>query len=106
MVKRNTNSTAKGSDSALVLLLYLALSIFSALVFSVLYRRAITNGNSGIVWLVLCLISVVFYGIIAWSMVVTSSPDSDAAYFWLGIITLFSNGTALLLLIAKIFERN
>jgi hypothetical protein len=69
-----------------------------------LYRRSINNGNSGIGWLLLTGLSVLFYGIIAVSLVKTSSPNHDAGYYWLGVITICSNTLAIILLILKLIK--
>jgi hypothetical protein len=63
--------------------------------------RSVNKGKKGIVWIVFAVLCALFYGTIALSLVVTSSPNVDAGYFWLGVITLVSNSLAILLLITK-----
>jgi hypothetical protein len=99
MVRRkNINDS---HTSWITVLLYLFLSIFAALVFSILYRRSVNRGNNGIIWIVLSVLCALFYGIIAFSLVATSTPSIDAGYFWLGIITMITNSLAILLLLTK-----
>ena len=99
MVRRkNTNESR---TSWIIVLLYLFLSVFTALIFSILYRRSVNEGNKGIVWIVMSIICALFYGTMALSLVVTSTPTIDAGYFWLGVITLASNSLAILLIITK-----
>ena len=99
MVRQKINNQSQ--TSWIIVLLYLFLSIFAALVFSILYRRSVNKGKKGIVWIVFAVLCALFYGIIALSLVVTSSPNVDAGYFWLGVITLVSNVLALILIITK-----
>ena len=99
MVNQKANNQSRTSWT--IVLLYLFLSFFVALVFSVLYRRSVNKVNKGIVWIVFAVLCALFYGTIALSLVVTSSPNVDAGYYWLGIITLVSNSLALLLIITK-----
>jgi quinol-cytochrome oxidoreductase complex cytochrome b subunit len=99
MVSQKTTNQSR--TSWIIVLLYLFLSIFAALVFSILYRRSVNKGNKGIVWIVFAVLCALFYGTISLSLVVTSSPNIDAGYFWLGVITLVSNSLAILLLITK-----
>ena len=99
--KAMKRTSAQGNGSLTFLLLYLLLSIFSALVFSILYRRSVNQGKGGILWLVLTLLCAAFYGILAYSLVASSSPSVDATYFWLGVITLAANSLAVLLIISK-----
>jgi predicted permease len=99
MVRQKRNNQSR--TSWIIVLLYLFLSIFAALVFSILYRRSINKGKKGIVWIVFAVLCALFYGTIALSLVVTSSPNVDAGYFWLGVATLVSNALALLLIITK-----
>jgi hypothetical protein len=103
-MKRKNKHTLNSNFSLYIVLFYLVLSIFSALVFTMLYRRSINNGNSGIGWLLLTVLSVLFYGIIAVSLVKTSSPNHDAGYYWLGVITICSNTLAIILLILKLIK--
>jgi|GEM_PF-6096504 len=99
MVSQKTSNQSQ--TSWIIVLLYLFLSIFAALVFSILYRRSINKGKKGILWIVFAVLCALFYGTIALSLVVTSSPNVDAGYFWLGIVTLVSNALALILIISK-----
>jgi quinol-cytochrome oxidoreductase complex cytochrome b subunit len=99
MVRRNNTNDSR--TSWIIVLLYLFLSIFAALIFSILYRRSVNKGNKGIIWIVLSVLCALFYGTIALSLVVTSTPTVDAGYFWLGVITIFANSLAILLLITK-----
>jgi hypothetical protein len=99
MVRRNNTNDSR--TSWIIVLLYLFLSIFAALIFSILYRRSVNKGNKGIIWIVLSVLCALFYGTIAFSLVVTSTPTVDAGYFWLGIITMVANSLAILLLITK-----
>jgi surface polysaccharide O-acyltransferase-like enzyme len=104
MERRNSN-TLNSKISLYMILLYLVLSVFSALVFSMLFRRSVTKGNKGIGWLLLTILSVLFYGTIAISLIKTSSPNHDAGYFWLGVVTVCSNILALILLVLKLIKR-
>jgi hypothetical protein len=99
MVRRNNTNDSR--TSWIIVLLYLFLSIFAALIFSILYRRSVNKGKKGIIWIVLSVLCALFYGTIALSLVVTSTPTVDAGYFWLGVITIFANSLAILLLITK-----
>lgn len=99
MVRRPANNPTKGSLG--LLLLYLFLSIFSALIFSILYRRSINKGNKGKAWVVLTIICALFYGTLALSLIRTSSPTVDANYYWLGVITLITNFLAIILVVTK-----
>jgi quinol-cytochrome oxidoreductase complex cytochrome b subunit len=99
MVKQKRNNQSR--TSWIIVLLYLFLSIFAALVFSILYRRSVNKGNKGIVWIVLAVLCALFYCTIALSLVVTSSPNFDAGYYWLGVITLFLNSLAIFLILSK-----
>ena len=97
--KRNGNN-----NSGLTILLYLLLSVFSALIFSLLYKRSINEGRTSTIWFILTTICAFFYGTIAMSLIITSSASHDAGYYYLGIITFASNGLALLILILKLFK--
>jgi hypothetical protein len=99
MVKGKKTNNSR--TSWIIVLLYLFLSIFAALVFSILYRRSVNKGNKGIIWIIFSVLCALFYGTIAFSLVVTSTPKVDAGYFWLGIITMVANSLAILLLISK-----
>ena len=99
MVKGKKTNNSR--TSWIIVLLYLFLSIFAALIFSVLYRRSVNNGSKGILWIILAVLSALFYGTIALSLVITSSPSVDAGYFWLGVITLAANSLAIVLMITK-----
>jgi hypothetical protein len=99
MVRRNNTNDSR--TSWIIVLLYLFLSIFAALIFSILYRRSVNKGKKGIIWIVLSVLCALFYGTIALSLVVTSTPTVDAGYFWLGIITMVANSLAILLIITK-----
>jgi len=101
-----SKNTAQGRTSLIIVLLYLFLSIFSSFIFSILYRRTVNKGNKGIIWFVLTIVCALFYGTIALSLVVTSSPSIDAGYYYLGLITIVSNSLALLLLFHKLIKRN
>jgi hypothetical protein len=91
-----------GNTSLAILLLYLFLSILSSLLFCIFYFRAVNKGNAGIGWFILTLVCAIFYGVIAYSLVVTSSPSKDAGYYYLGVFTIFTNSLALLLLFGKL----
>jgi hypothetical protein len=95
---KNTNESR---TSWIIVLLYLFLSIFSALILSIRYRRSVNEGNKGIIWVVMSVICALFYGTMSLSLVVTSTPTIDAGYFWLGVITLAANSLAILLIITK-----
>ena len=96
--RKNTNESR---TSWIIVLLYLFLSIFTALIFSIRYRRSVNEGNKGIIWVVMAVLCALFYGTMALSLVVTSTPTIDAGYFWLGVITLAANSLAILLIITK-----
>lgn len=100
---RHTHSS-QGRSSARFVLVYLVLSIFSALVFSVLYRRAVNKGGKGIIWFILTVVCAALYGTIGYSLVLTSSPTVDSGYYYLGLTTLISNGLAVLVLVFRFFK--
>jgi predicted tellurium resistance membrane protein TerC len=99
MVRPKGNNESR--TSWITLLLYLFLSIFSALIFSILYRRSVNKGNKGIMWLFFSILCALFFGTIALSLVLSSSPSVDAGYYWLGVITLFLNSLAIFLILSK-----
>lgn len=105
MVARKPSNTASGKGSLVIIIVYLVLSIFSALVFSVLFRKSVSSGKKGIGWFILTILSVAFYGFLAYSLVVTSSPQKDAGYYWIGITTLITNSLALILLFHKLIRK-
>ena len=102
MVKHTKFS--QGRSSARIVLVYLVLSIFSALVFSVLYWRAVNKDGKGILWFLLTVVCAALYGTIGYSFILTSSPTVDAGYFYLGFTTLISNGLAVLVLFFRYFK--
>jgi hypothetical protein len=99
MGRKKANNQSNGSLG--FILLFLILSIFSALLFSILYRRSVNKGNKGIGWIVLTILCALFFGYIALSLVLHSSPSVDAGYYWLGVITLATNLLAILLIVTK-----
>lgn len=91
----NSKTNAASNESLKMLSIYLASSFFSGLLFSILAVRARKKGNSGFGWVFLSICCIAFFGVIAYSLVKTSSPSHDVAYYYLGISTLFANGLAL-----------
>jgi hypothetical protein len=81
-----------------MVILYLVSSFLSALIFSVLAVRARNNGGSGAVWIVLSVLAAIFFGTIAYSLVITSSPTHDRGWYYMGATTLVSNLLALVIL--------
>jgi hypothetical protein len=104
MSKNGNNGTSK--TSLIILIGYLISSIFAGLIFSGLTMRARSEGNTGIGWGLLSLICIGIFGFMGYAFFKTSSPLSDAFYYYLGIITLAANGLALFILFLAFFKRN
>jgi ABC-type transport system involved in multi-copper enzyme maturation permease subunit len=101
MPKRKRNEVA--GTSLWMVIIYLVSSFFSALIFSILFRRARRQGRGGVGWLLLALLAAGVFGTISYSLVHTSSPAHDAGWYYLGLSTLVANGLALLILFLALF---
>jgi hypothetical protein len=98
-----TNSTP--NTSLRIVIIYLLSSFFAGLLFSILALRSRKNGNSGIGWIFLSICCITFFGAISYSLFKTSSPNHDAFWYYLGIITLVANGMALLISFFTVFSK-
>jgi hypothetical protein len=101
MPKRKRNEVA--GTSLWMVIIYLVSSFFSALIFSILFRRARRQGRGGVGWLLLALLAAGVFGTISYSLVFTSGPGHDAGWYYLGYSTLVANGVALLILFLSFF---
>jgi hypothetical protein len=91
--------------SLIILIVYLVSSIFAGLIFSVLSLRNKSMGGSGIGFGILSVICIAAFGYMGYGFYVTSSPNHDTFYYYLGIVTLIANGLATLILIATILKK-
>lgn len=99
------NHTASDKNSPLLFLfLYLFFSFFTGLIFSIFALRAKNRGKTYGWWWILSLLSVLFFGFIAYIFLATSSTKSDAFYFYLGLATLLSNGLAFIILLFTLLK--
>lgn len=101
---KQTNHTTAAS-SLRFLVVYLLLSFFLGFVFSVFAFRARNRGKYGFGWMFLSLCGIAFFGIIAYSLVKTSSPAHDAGWYYLGLSTLCANGLALFINFITLFKK-
>ncbi len=98
---------AGGGSPATLAIVYLLSSFFSSLVFSILAYRSRKRGNSGIGWIILSLLCMGFFGVIAYSLIMTSGPAKDAGWYYLGLATMASNGCSLLeMILSFTIKRN
>jgi hypothetical protein len=92
--------------SFLILVLYLLFSFLGGLSFSLLALRAKRRNKTVFWWFILAIIFIFFFGLISYSLVVTSSPIKDAGWYYLGISTLVANGVAVFILIVTLFSNS
>jgi uncharacterized protein with PQ loop repeat len=83
----------------------LLLSFFAGLAFSILAYRTRKKGQYGFGWMFLALCCILFFGILAFSLLKTSSVKVDVGWYYLGLSTLISNGIAILLIIITLFTK-
>jgi hypothetical protein len=102
MTKNHT--TADKKSPLLMLFLYLFLSLFTGLIFSIFALKAKNKGSAYGWWWALSILSSLFFGFIAYVFLATSSLKHDIFYFYLGIATLFSNGLAFIILLYTLFK--
>jgi|688.fasta_scaffold837221_2 hypothetical protein len=98
-----TNTSTNGSLK--FVFLYLLLSFFAGLAFSILAYRTRKKGKYGFGWMFLALCCILFFGILAFSLLKTSSVKVDVGWYYLGLSTLISNGIAILLIIITLFTK-
>jgi hypothetical protein len=101
MAKNNTSS----NGSLKFVILYLLLSFFAGLAFSILAYRSRKKGKYGFGWMFLALCCILFFGILAFSLFKTSSVKVDVGWYYLGLSTLVSNGIAILIIIITLFTK-
>jgi hypothetical protein len=101
MTKNNTSS----NGSLKFVLLYLLLSFFAGLAFSILAYRSRKKGKYGFGWMFLALCCILFFGILAFSLFKTSSVKVDVGWYYLGLSTLVSNGIAILIILITLFTK-
>jgi MFS family permease len=99
-----THITSDKNSPLLVLFVYLFLSIFSGLIFSILSLRAKNRGNIYGWWWILSLLSALLFSFIAYIFLATSSARVDTFYFYLGICSLITNLLAILILCYTILK--
>lgn len=88
-----------------IVLLYLVLSFFGGLAFSILALRAKKNNNTVIGWFILAILFIGFFGLISYSLVFTSGPEKDAGWYYLGIATLAANTLATFILFITLLTK-
>jgi hypothetical protein len=103
MSKSKNNGTSR--TSAIILIGYLISSVFAGLIFSGIALRSRNQGNTGIGWGLLSLVCIGIFGFMGYAFFKTSSPLSDAFYYYLGIVTLVANSLALIILFLAFFKR-
>jgi hypothetical protein len=91
--------------SLLIVILYLLLSFFGGLTFSILALRAKKNNNTVFWWFLLALVFIGIFGLISYSLVITSSAKKDAGWYYLGISTIIANCLACLILIVTLIKK-
>jgi hypothetical protein len=101
MTKNNTSS----NGSLKFVILYLLLSFFAGLAFSILAYRSRKKGKFGFGWMFLALCCILFFGILAFSLLKTSSLKVDVGWYYLGLSTLVSNGIAILIILITLFTK-
>jgi uncharacterized protein with PQ loop repeat len=101
MTKNKTSS----NGSLKFVILYLLLSFFAGLAFSILAYRSRKKGKYGFGWMFLALCCILFFGILAFSIFKTSSVKVDVGWYYLGLSTLVSNGIAILIIIITLFTK-
>lgn len=94
------------NNSLLFLIIYLIVSLFGGLAFSIFALRAKNRNKIVFWWFLLALIFIGFFGVIAYSLFITSGPTKDKGYYYLSIITLITNALALLILIKTLFTKS
>lgn len=102
MTKNHTMADKK--SPLLMLFLYLFLSLFTGLIFSIFALKAKNKGSTYGWWWTLSILSSLFFGFIAYVFLATSSLKNDIFYFYLGIATLLSNGLAFIILLCTLFK--
>jgi hypothetical protein len=103
MSKSKNNRTSR--TSAIILIGYLISSVFAGLIFSGIALRSRNQGNTGIGWGLLSLVCIGIFVFMGYAFFKTSSPHSDAFYYYLGIVTLVANSLALIILFLAFFKR-
>ncbi len=98
-------SKKEKNNSLPFLIIYLIVSLFGGLAFSIFALRAKYRNKTVFWWFLLALIFIGFFGVIAYSLFITSGPTKDKGYYYLAIITLITNALALLILIKTLFTK-
>jgi hypothetical protein len=100
-----TKNYTSSNGSLKFVILYLLLSFFAGLAFSILAYKSRKKGKFGFVWMFLALCCILFFGILAFSLLKTSSLKVDVGWYYLGLSTLVSNGIAILIIIITLFTK-
>ncbi len=95
----------KKDYSLLLVLLYLLLSFFAAITFSIFALKAKRNNKTVFWWFLLALIFIGLFGLISYSLVLTSSLKKDAGWYYLGFSSLIANAIALFVLLITLFVK-
>lgn len=100
----NNHSSSDKTNPIILLLIYLFLSILSGLLFSIFAFKAKRRNKVYAWWWFLSLLSIILSSFIAYIFLATSSSLSDTLYYYLGFITLGTNGIALIILIKTLIN--
>ena len=100
-----TKNYTSSNGSLKFVILYLLLSFFAGLAFSILAYRSRKKGKFGFGWMFLALCCILFFGILAFSLLKTSSLKVDVGWYYLGLSTLVSNGIAILIILITLFTK-
>jgi uncharacterized protein with PQ loop repeat len=100
-----TKNYTSSNGSLKFVILYLLLSFFAGLAFSILAYKSRKIGKYGFGWMFLALCCNLFFGILAFSLFKTSSVKVDVGYYYLGLSTLVSNGIAILIIVITLFTK-
>lgn len=103
MKTKTSNSNPK--TSLWIAFTYLFLSFFAALRFSILAYRSRNNGNSGLVWILLSIICIAFFGFLSIGYIESSSLKNDVFWYYLGWSSLIVNSVSLLIVVKSIFKK-
>lgn len=92
--------------SITMVILYLIFSFLGGLTFSILALRAKRKNKTVFWWFLLALIFIGVFVILSYSFVLTSGPNKDAGWYYLGLSTLVANGIATFILFATLFTKS
>jgi len=87
-------------------ILYLLFSLMGGLAFSILAFRAKKNNKTVFWWFLLSLCFIAIFCTISYSLVITSGPNKDAGWYYLGVSTLCANALALFILLLTIITKS